>query len=77
MYGRYIQQLGKGMHYLVSEATPAYHVLRLVLRDRVGVNTLLDLRGVFAARRRLRRDLPNPGPLGTQGARLADDPLAR
>ena len=35
------------------------------------------LRGVCAADRRPHRDPRNPGRRGTQGARLADDPLAR
>src|SRR5215212_10705029 len=68
---------GKGMHALVSEATPDHHVLRTNLRHRVGVHTVLDLPGGLAVHRRPHRDPPNPGPLGAQGARLADDPLAR
>src|SRR5829696_1866623 len=70
---------GKGMHDLVSEATPYHHVLRTELRDLVGF--LADReREVLALRptlRRPHRDPYMPGLVGTQGARLADNPLAR
>src|SRR5215203_2828780 len=64
------------MHDLVSEATPYHHVLCTNLRHRVGVNTVLDLPSRRAVHRSPDRDPPNPGPLGTQGVRLADYPLA-
>src|SRR5215212_10063172 len=65
------------MDYVVREATPYHHVLRPDLRDRVGDVALRDFRGVRAADRSPHSDPYMPGPLGTKGARLADDPLAR
>src|SRR5215211_6639722 len=65
------------MDHLVSEATPDYHVLRTYLRYRVGDVAVRDFRGVRAAGSSPHRDPYKPGSCGAQGARLADDPLAR
>src|SRR5215211_9382105 len=65
------------MDHVVSEATPNYHVLRTDLRHRVGDVAVRDFRGVRASGRSPHRDPYKPGSCGAQGARLADDPLAR
>src|SRR5215210_1293411 len=59
-----------------GEATPDHHVLRPYLRDRVGDVAVRDFRGVRTSHRSPHRDPYKPGSCGTQGARLADDPLA-